>query len=141
MVEIVQGSIDSALAGRLISREGIYPGAWCVFTGQVRPDKLPGGQAVRGIEYSANETLALKIMKEIAREAMEKFNLLACEIRHSTGYVAVGELSLLVAVAATHRQEAFQALPHVVNAIKQKAPIWKKELTDSGHRWITGNNP
>lgn len=98
-------------------------GAIVEFFGDVRP--LENGRQIDGIEYEAHGEMAEHQLGEIAREAAGRFDLLAVRLHHRVGFVAVGETSLFLRVAAAHRGEAFQASRWIVDELKKRVPIWK----------------
>jgi molybdopterin synthase catalytic subunit len=111
-------------------------GGLSIFLGQVRADEVEG-KKVKAIEYSAFVELvnveAEKIVKEIFSE-FEEVN--SVDIIHSTGIVRVGGISLLILVAAGHRHQSLQACSKTVELIKEKLPVWKKEIfEDNSHLW------
>ena len=75
-------------------------------------------------------------LEAVAAEALERFGAGRAWIAHRTGRVPVGEASVVVAVAAGHRGEAFDACRWAIDALKERAPIWKREVTDDGDRWV-----
>jgi molybdopterin synthase catalytic subunit len=99
-------------------------GAIVDFWGVVR--KLEDGRQIDGIDYEAHATMAEYQLKQIAAAAAEQFRLEKVIIHHRVGFVAVGEASLLVRVASSHRAGAFQASKWIVDELKQKVPIWKR---------------
>jgi molybdopterin synthase catalytic subunit len=130
----------SLLVGRMSEQSDA--GGHSFFLGQVRADEV-GGKRVRAIEYSAYETMvrveADKIKKLILNEFTDARSI---EIIHSTGVVGVGEISLLVLVSAGHRSHAIQACSKTVELIKEKLPVWKKEIYDDDtHEWRENHSP
>jgi len=111
-------------------------GAHAVFLGQVRAD-MADNKTVTGIEYSAYEAMIASTIQEIKDSLFAKFDDLICvHIFHSTGLVKVGENSLFVLVSSGHRKQAFRAIEDCVDQIKDKLPVWKKELfQDGSHKW------
>lgn len=105
-------------------------GALVVFGGTVR--RHHDDKAVTAIEYSAYEPLAEKALAEVEAEAMAKFDILSCTIRHRTGKLEVGELSVVVVVRAAHRAEAFEAGRFAIDTLKKTAPVWKREAYSDG---------
>jgi molybdopterin synthase catalytic subunit len=99
-------------------------GAMVEFRGLVR--RLEEGREIAGIEYEAHREMAEYQLKRIAEQATNKFGLRLVTIHHRIGFVAVGEPSLVVAVATPHRSEGFRAAQWIVDELKKKAPIWKK---------------
>lgn len=111
-------------------------GAINVFLGVVRNNNL--GRTVSYLEYDAYPAMAEKVMRELAEEARERFGLEAAAVLHRTGRLEIGEASLLVAVSCGHRGESFEATHWLVNEIKKKVPVWKKEVWEDGEAWIEG---
>jgi len=110
-------------------------GAHDIFLGQVRADKIEGKQVV-AIDYSAYTEMANKVFDDIREEAFEKFDLTCGHIYHSTGIVKAGELCLFVFTSSKHRAMAFDATRYITEAIKEKAPVFGKELFEDGeHVW------
>ncbi len=111
-------------------------GAINVFLGVVRDNNL--GRKVQYLEYDAYPSMAEKVMRELAGEAKERFGLEECAVLHRTGRLEIGETSLLIAVSCGHRAESFEAGHWLVNEIKKKVPVWKKEVWEDGEAWIEG---
>jgi molybdopterin synthase catalytic subunit len=109
-------------------------GAVVVFDGIVRDDDI------REMELEAYEEVALKELEKIAGEAQNLYNLLSVDIIHRIGRLAVGENILVIVVSAGHRQEAYDGSRFIIEAIKAGVPIWKKELTKNGGRWVPGEH-
>jgi len=113
-----------------------HVGANSSFVGRVRADVVEG-KVVKGIEYSAYESMAAKVAAEIEGECREKFGADRMRIWHAVGFVGVGEASLLLVVASAHRKASFRALEYAVDELKKRFPAWKKECFEDGtHRWI-----
>jgi molybdopterin synthase catalytic subunit len=111
-------------------------GAIGIFLGVVRDNNL--GRRVNYLEYDAYPSMAEKVMAEIGAEAKEKFALEDVAILHRTGRLEIGEASLLVAVSTGHRAESFEAGHWIVNQVKKRVPVWKKEVWEDGEAWIEG---
>lgn len=111
-------------------------GAVNVFLGVVRNNNL--GRAVQYLEYDAYPAMAEKVMRELGEEARARFGLEDIAVLHRTGRLEIGEASLLVAVSCGHRAESFEAGHWLVNEIKKKVPVWKKEVWEDGEEWIEG---
>ena len=106
-----------------------------IFLGQVRADEIDR-KIVTAIDYSAYEEMANKVFDEIREAAFDKFDLTCGHIYHSIGIVKAGEICLFVFVSSTHRNDAFEACRFIVEEIKQKAPIFGKEIfEDDTHQW------
>ena len=111
-------------------------GAVNVFLGVVRNNNL--GRTVRYLEYDAYPAMAEKVMREIATEAVERFALEDCAVLHRTGQLEIGETSLLIAVSCGHRAASFEGGHWLVNEIKKRVPVWKKEVWEDGEAWVEG---
>lgn len=110
-------------------------GATVVFLGTVRADRV-GEDRVVGIHYEAYTEMARHQMKAILEEARERFGVLRGWMAHRIGFVPVGEVAFVVALRASHRREAFEALAWITDEVKRRVPIWKKEILESGDtRW------
>jgi molybdopterin synthase catalytic subunit len=105
-----------------------------VFDGVVRDDNITE------MELEAYEDIATQELDKIAKDATEQFGLLHVDIIHRIGRLAVGENILIIIVAAGHRQEAYAGSRFIIEAIKAGVPIWKKELTKDGGRWVPGEH-
>jgi molybdopterin synthase catalytic subunit len=116
-------------------------GAICTFLGTTRATSPGDERPVRALDYEAYTAMALADFHAIAAEARERFGPLAIAIVHRTGRVALGEASVGVAVGAPHRLAAFDACEFAIDALKARAPIWKREqYADGATAWIA-NTP
>ena len=111
-------------------------GALSLFIGTVRD--VNDERAVEAIEYNAYAPMAEREMDEIAREAAERFGTAQIVIEHRTGYVALGQASVAIAVAHAHRAPAMDASRWIIEQLKLRVPIWKKEHYVDGTREWTG---
>ncbi len=116
--------------------ESAEAGAINVFLGVVRNNNL--GRQVQYLEYDAYPSMAEKVMGEIASEAKERFELEDVAVLHRTGRLEIGETSLLIAVSCGHRAKSFEGGHWLVNEIKKRVPVWKKEVWSDGESWIEG---
>jgi molybdopterin synthase catalytic subunit len=121
-------SVDEALDA-VASPEA---GGTVAFVGTVRSD---GGRVDR-LAYSAYEAMAERILREVAEEATVKWPLEGVAVLHGVGDLGVGERTVVVACSAPHRGEAFEACRHVLEEVKRRLPVWKKEAGPAGERWI-----
>ncbi len=111
-------------------------GAVALFSGVVRNENL--GRRVLYLEYDAYPEMAERVMREIAEEAMRRWAITDVAMQHRTGKLEIGETSLLIAVSAPHRKEAFDACHSLVDRFKEVVPVWKKEVWEGGEEWIEG---
>lgn len=110
-------------------------GGYAAFEGWVRDHNE--GQEVLRLEYEVYETLALSEGRKILDEAIEKFGVTGAACVHRHGELALGDVAVWVGVTAAHRDEAFKACRYVIDEIKVRLPIWKKEHYVSGDSgWV-----
>ncbi|MDG1475849.1 MAG: molybdenum cofactor biosynthesis protein MoaE [Vicingaceae bacterium] len=134
---LVEGPITPEKIAKSIAHHQVKTniGAHDIFLGQVRADEIEGKQVV-GIDYSAYAEMANKVFDEIREEAFSKFDLTCGHIYHSTGIVKTGELCLFVFTSSKHRQMTFDATRFITEAIKERVPVFGKELFEDGkHVW------
>lgn len=130
---IVREPIDSNALIQRVSRPA--NGAVLLFLGVVRD--VNDGRAVTGIEYSAYEAMATRELTDIAGEAAGRFGTADLAVEHRLGPLALGEASVGIAVAHPHRSEAYEASRWVIEEIKRRVPIWKRERYADGTReWV-----
>ncbi|MPZ51858.1 MAG: molybdenum cofactor biosynthesis protein MoaE [Acidimicrobiia bacterium] len=134
-VEIVSDDIDvAALVDEVADHRA---GAIDLFVGTVR-DHSEGRESVTHLEYEAYEEEVEDVIREIAIEASENWDLIAISIRHRTGTLRLGGIAVAVAVSAGHRTEVFDACRYLIDELKARAPIWKKEHWAEGAEWVLG---
>lgn len=110
-------------------------GAVVGFEGLVRNHNE--GQAVTSLEYSAHPTLALKEGQRILEEALQRFAITHAVAAHRIGPLEIGETAVAVYVSSSHRQEAFAACRFLIDEIKSRVPVWKREhLADGTAEWL-----
>jgi molybdopterin synthase catalytic subunit len=105
-------------------------GGTCAFLGTVRSGPAEGG--VTGIEYSGYEQMVEAEFARILAEVRERWPAVRPQVRHRMGLVARGEASVGIVAAAPHRAHAFEACRYIIEAVKQRVPIWKRELREDG---------
>jgi molybdopterin synthase catalytic subunit len=115
-------------------------GAALLFWGVVRREN--DGRAVSSLEYSAYAPMAEREMLRIADEARERFGTGAIHVVHRVGLLQIGEASVAIAVASPHRAEAYEASRYVIEQLKQRVPVWKREgYVDGETGWVPGFTP
>lgn len=114
-------------------------GALVLFTGNVRRTNL--GRQVVSVSYDAFKPLCEKVLHDLCKAAQEKWGpTLKIALIHRTGTLKVGETSVLIAVSSPHRNEAYQASRMMIEDLKNKAPIWKKQVYEDGEsEWLRGH--
>jgi molybdopterin synthase catalytic subunit len=109
-------------------------GAVVTFVGTVRGSSH--GKAVRALVYEAYGTMAIRQLEQLADEAARRWPDCETAIVHRVGTLQVGEVSVVIAVAAPHRGQAFDACEWLIDELKRTVPIWKKEIYTEGEAWI-----
>lgn len=112
-------------------------GAVILFLGTAR-NHSDGTTGITHLEYEAYPGLVEQKLAEIARETVDKWPLVRLAVEHRVGDVAVGQPSVAVAVSSAHRDEAFEAARFVIDELKKRVPIWKKEHWEGGGEWVEG---
>jgi molybdopterin synthase catalytic subunit len=111
-------------------------GAVLTFVGVVRGENQ--GRRVRHLEYECYEPLAIRALERIVAEARDHWSSARVACHHRIGRLEIGEPSIVIAVAAPHRADAFAACRYVIERVKQIVPIWKREYFDGGEVWVEG---
>lgn len=120
------------LRGRLADPRA---GAYAAFEGWIRNENE--GHDVLRLEYESYEPLAVKEGERVLREALERFPILKAMCVHRVGMLEIGECAVWVGVSAPHRDEAFAACRYIIDEVKVRLPIWKKEHYADGHSgWV-----
>jgi molybdopterin synthase catalytic subunit len=109
-------------------------GAIATFEGTTRVHSR--GRDVVHLDYEAYAGMAEQVMEEIATELGDRYELCAVAIHHRTGRVAIGETSVVIAVSAPHRGDALAACRDAIDQLKERVPLWKKEVYEGGEEWI-----
>jgi molybdopterin synthase catalytic subunit len=123
-------SLDAAV-DEVASEEA---GAIATFVGTTRIHSR--GRAVTHLEYEAYEGMAEQEMDAIAGELRARYDLCDVAIHHRIGRVGIGERSVVIAVSAPHRQDALAACKDAIDTLKERVPLWKKEVYEGGEEWI-----
>jgi MoaE-MoaD fusion protein len=109
-------------------------GAIATFTGTTRIESR--GRTVTHLDYEAYEGMAETVMAEIAEALRARYELCDIAIHHRIGRVGIGDTSVVIAVSAPHRQAALAACKDAIDELKQRVPLWKKEVYTGGEQWI-----
>ena len=135
---LVRERIDPARVLAMVGADA--HGAEVLFVGVVRDHAE--GRPVSGIRYDAYEQMAEEVLAAIAREACARLGSDRLAVVHRVGELRVGDVSVAIAVSSIHRAEAFEASRYVIEEIKKRLPIWKKErYRDGGEGWVDGTSP
>ena len=110
-------------------------GGLVIFSGVVRNET--GGRSVKFLEYEAHAPMAEAKMREIGEAVRARWTeVKRVAILHRIGRLEIGESSVLIAVSAAHRQEAFEACKYAIDTLKRTVPVWKKEHFEDGEIWV-----
>ena len=138
IIDIKKEKIKTSVAEEFI-KSSAY-GASIIFTGTVR--NINENKEVIGMTYDSHDELVLKSFEEIYKETAERLKILdkAVFIEHVKGYVELGETSIIIAVACKHRDQAYVLSRYIIEEIKKRSPIWKKEhYKNQESQWLKGN--
>jgi molybdopterin synthase catalytic subunit len=137
MIRVSEADFSVDDAHRLIQT----PEAGCIvdFVGVVRGNS--GGRCVDYIIVEVYQEMAERVLAEIRAEAISKFHVCEVLIHHRVGKLHVGDRILLISVAAGHRPEAYEASRYIIEEVKKRVPLWKKEVGPDGESWVEGHKP
>ncbi|MFT5143644.1 MAG: molybdopterin synthase catalytic subunit [Rhodothermales bacterium] len=122
------GAADSALRDE-------RAGGVCIFVGTTR--RFTGESETAELRYDAFSEMAMEEMARLAKEAADKWPVVRAVLHHRTGVVRPAEASVLVGVACPHRGDAFEAARFLIDSLKERVPVWKKEIySDGSTEWV-----
>ena len=135
---IVREPIDPAHVLTLIGAD--QDGASLLFLGVVRDHN--DGRSVGGVRYDTYEEMAAQVLAQIVEEAAGAAGTQRVAAVHRIGELEVGEVSVAIAVSSPHRAEAYEASRYIIEEIKKRLPVWKKErYSDGAEEWVEGRIP
>lgn len=115
-------------------------GGVCIFLGTTRSEQDTAGRALIALDYEAYREMAARQLHELARRARQRWLVIRIALLHRVGRVPVGEASVLVAVSAPHRAQAFECCRWLIDTLKAELAVWKKEVWESGEAtWARPN--
>jgi len=130
---LIHVAVDPAALLHEVASQG--SGATTLFLGTVR--EVNDGREVSGIDYTAYETMAARELEKIAGEAVEKFATPHVVIEHRIGELGLGDVSVAIAVSHARRAPAMDASRYIIEELKKRVPIWKREhYTDGTREWV-----
>ena len=132
VVRIQKEDVDVGALIAAAKRPGA--GAVVVFDGIVRDDDITE------MELEAYEEVAIAELEKIVSKATEQFGLMHVDVIHRIGRLAIGENIVVIVVTASHREAAYDGSRYIIDELKHTVPIWKKELTRDGSRWVDGEH-
>jgi molybdopterin synthase catalytic subunit len=108
-----------------------------LFIGRVRSETL--GSKVVQLEFEAYVQMAVKELEVITNHVLQNFKVENILIHHRIGVLKVGEIPVIIAVSAPHRDAAFDACRYIIDTLKRTVPIWKKEIYEEGQMWVSAH--
>jgi molybdopterin synthase catalytic subunit len=132
MIQITKEVIDRLAVVDLVT--GPESGSVVTFDGRVRDHAR--GKMVTGLFYEVYEEMAKNELEEIQRQALKRWPISRIGIVHRVGRLEIGETSVFIAVSSAHRREGFEACRFIIDNIKTRVPIWKKEFYEDGEVWV-----
>lgn len=137
--------IDVRLVNHPVESAPVEPfptlaGAECVFLGRTRSEKHDKHGELSMLQYEAHVPLAENQLRELAKDAIDRFGCITVRIHHAIGEVPLGKASVLVHVVCIHRDGAFDACRFLIDQLKATVPIWKREIWADGKTWSGGSS-
>jgi molybdopterin synthase catalytic subunit len=132
-IRLLNEPLDLAAAIGLVAMPGV--GGINLFIGVTRGQIHPEAGALTRLDYHAFPDMALKEIARIAAEARARWPILRAVVWHRLGAVAIGEASVVIAVGTAHRDSAFCACRFLIDELKRRAPIWKKDIYSAQGHW------
>ncbi len=133
MIKLDKNPLDISKAIEHVSDGSV--GGIDVFIGTVRD--ATKGKKVIALEFEAYEKMAVSELEKIVDGASEQWPIHKAAVFHAVGRKEIGELAVVIAVSAAHRDAAFKACRYIIDTLKQTVPIWKKEIFEDGEVWVT----
>ncbi|MDP6600966.1 MAG: molybdenum cofactor biosynthesis protein MoaE [Phycisphaerales bacterium] len=134
-VDLIEGAVDSIAPDPTPPHGG---GGHCAFAGYTRAEKHPVHGDLICLDYDCYRDMARDELKQLAAEAASRFGAVAVSIIHAVGRVDVGQASVRIDVVCPHRDEAFLACRFLIDTLKSRVPIWKREVWSDGSTWRDG---
>ena len=134
-IQIHTKSLDPNTCSQFVGDPSV--GGIATFIGTVRNSTKD--KKVLRLEFEAFETMALKEMRKIAEQIVERWDAVHVSIHHRVGVLAIEEIAVVIAVSTPHRKAAFEACEYAIDTLKQTVPIWKKEIFEDGEIWVAAH--
>ena len=135
MIELDHKPLDVQKAIDHVSHESV--GGIDVFIGTVRD--ATKGKKVLALDFEAYEKMAISEFEKIVKHAHEQWPIHKTAILHALGEKQIGDLAVVIAVSAAHRDAAFEACRYIIDTLKKTVPIWKKEIFEDGEVWVAAH--
>ena len=134
-IELSAAPLSTADAVRFVTSAAA--GGISSFLGTTRQETSADGRELIALDYEAYAEMAIEQMRALAARARERWPIVALALLHRTGRVALGEPSVVIAVASPHRAEAFDACRWLIDTLKSEVAVWKKEVwSDGSTTWV-----
>lgn len=134
-IHIGKEALDLQSCYDFVQDEGC--GGIAVFVGTVRNNTE--NRSVKKLSFSAYEPMAVKEMRNIALQAIERFGIHKIAIHHAVGELEIGDVPVIISVSSSHRAAAFEACQFAIDTLKKTVPIWKKEFFEDGEVWVNAH--
>ena len=134
LIQLTREPLDRDALVRAVSHPSV--GSIVTFEGVVRDNAR--GKQVRYLEYDVYEEMAVEQIRTIIAEIQQRWGIEHIAVAHRFGRLEVGEASVIIVVASPHRGEAFEACRYIIDTLKRRVPIWKKEVATDGEAWVEG---
>lgn len=134
VIQLTREPLDRDTLVATVSHPSV--GGIVIFEGVVRDNSH--GKQVHYLEYDVYEEMAKEQIRTIIAEAQQRWGIERVALAHRFGRLEIGEASIIIVVATPHRSEAFNACHYIIDTLKQRVPIWKKEIATDGEAWIEG---
>ena len=138
MISVQQQDFDHGEEYRALVEENCQDGAVVTFTGLVRD--FNQGSEVHGLRLEHYPGMTEKALMDIVMQARQRWQLGRVRLIHRVGELRLADQIVFVGVTSTHRESAFEACQFIMDYLKNRAPFWKKELTEQGERWVEFND-
>ncbi len=133
LVAVTDEPLDVAALMEFVADDA--SGSTVVFSGTVR-NHSPGRQGVTSLEYEAYEGVVTTKIREVVEEAVQRWPIVKVAAVHRTGVLGIRESAVVVAVSTAHRADGFPACRYIIDELKHRVPIWKKEHWEGGSEWV-----
>ena len=135
MIELDHKPLDVQKAIDFVSDDSV--GGIDVFIGTVRNSTQ--GKSVVALDFEAYEQMAISELEKIVSKAKSEWPIYKTAVLHAVGRREIGELAVVIAVSAAHRDAAFKACRYIIDTLKKTVPIWKKEIFEDGEVWVAAH--
>jgi len=134
-IKITSDKLNLETCTRFVQEDSC--GGIAIFIGTVR--NITQNKAVKRLDFSAYEPMAVKEMYKIAEQTIQKFNIHKIAIHHALGNLNIGDVPVIISVSSAHRGATFEACQYAIDTLKKTVPIWKKEHFEDGDVWVNAH--